>query len=49
MPHDQYSDNPALRPTILASALKPVQRAPQPSRRADPSDDPGSRETSRAA
>lgn len=48
MPQDQYSDNPALRPTILASALKPVQRAPQP-RRTDPSDDPGARETSRAA
>ncbi len=48
MPDDRYSENPALRPTILASALKPVQRQPQPAQR-ETADDQGSRETPRAA
>jgi hypothetical protein len=48
MPYDQYLDNPALRPTILVSALKPVQRL-APARRAEPADEQGTRESPRAA
>lgn len=48
MPNDRYSENPALRPTILASALKPVQRQPQPAQR-EAAEDQGPHQAPRAA
>lgn len=49
MADDRYTDHPALRPTVLASAVKTTQRQPQPSPRGDAVEEHGARLTPRAA
>jgi len=49
MPHDRYTDHPALKPTILASALKSLPRPAEPSARPTAAEDHEARETPRAA